>query len=370
MRAEPTLAPLLLPPNQFDHFYRGGDRIGALRGGPGGPMRPEEWIGSATTRFGVAEQGLSRLPDGSLLRDRVRADPVAWLGPEHVARYGGDGVELLVKLLDPDQRLPVHVHPPRAFARQHLGLAHGKTEAWVVVEADPGALVGLGFRRQVGAEDVAALVAAHDSATLVDLCVTRPVRAGDGVLVPAGTPHFIGEGAFIVEVQEPTDLSILLEWDGFAVDGDRDGHLGLGFDLALQALDRTPWTSADLERHVVPAAGLTAGSGRLIAPLVPALPPDADPYFRAHHLEAAGSDVEIPAGLAVVLVLEGSGQVDTTDGGSLGVRRGDAVLLPWCAGDWSLSAAAAGEADDDAGFAGVRGVLCRPPAPDAPAAPR
>ena len=98
-------APLLLPPNQFDHFYRGGDRIGALRGGPGGPQRPEEWIGSATTRFGEAEQGLSRLPDGSFLRERVLADPVAWLGQDHVRRYGGDNVEILVKLLDPGQRL-------------------------------------------------------------------------------------------------------------------------------------------------------------------------------------------------------------------------------------------------------------------------
>jgi mannose-6-phosphate isomerase len=78
-------APLLLPPNQFPHFYRGGDRIGALRGGPGGPMRPEEWIGSTVTRFGEVRSGLSQLPDGRLLRDAVAADPLAWLGPEHLA---------------------------------------------------------------------------------------------------------------------------------------------------------------------------------------------------------------------------------------------------------------------------------------------
>jgi mannose-6-phosphate isomerase len=360
-------APLLLPPNQFDHFYRGGDRIGALRGGPGGPQRPEEWVGSATTRFGETEQGLSRLPDGSFLRERVLADPVAWLGQDHVRRYGGDNVEILVKLLDPGQRLPVHVHPQRAFAREHLGLAHGKTEAWVVVEADPGAVVGLGFRRAVSPDEVAGLVAAHDSAALVDLCVTRSVRAGDGVLVPSGTPHFIGEGVLIVEVQEPTDLSILLEWDGFAVDGDRDGHLGLGFDLALQALDLTPWTSADLERHLVPAESLVDAAGRAVSPLVAALPAEAEPYFRAHHVDATGGPdadggcVDVPAGLAVLLVLDGTGRVDTTDGGGLAVTRGDAVLVPWCAGDWTLTA-------DDAGA--VRGVLCRPPAPDVAEAPR
>src|SRR6185436_18537933 len=72
--------PVLLPTNQFPHFYRGGDRIGALRGGPGGPMRPEEWIGSTVTRFGKDRQGLSELSDGRLLRDAVLADPTAWLG--------------------------------------------------------------------------------------------------------------------------------------------------------------------------------------------------------------------------------------------------------------------------------------------------
>src|SRR3954466_12738451 len=208
---------MLLPNNQFDHFYRGGDRIKALRGGPGGPRRPEEWVASATTRAGEALQGLSALPSGELLRDAVHADPAGWLGPAHVERYGGEGVELLVKLLDAGQRLPVHVHPTRAFAGRPLGLAHGKTEAWVVVEADPGAVVGIGLRRPMGREELGRLVAAHDSAALVDAVHRREVRPGDAVLVPSGTAHYIGEGILVTELQEPTDLSILLEWDGFAV---------------------------------------------------------------------------------------------------------------------------------------------------------
>ena len=90
-----TLLPVLLPPNQFPHFYRGGDRIGALRGGPGGPMRPEEWIGSTVTRFGEELSGLSALPDGRLLRDAVADDPRGWLGPEHLDAFGQSS-ELLV----------------------------------------------------------------------------------------------------------------------------------------------------------------------------------------------------------------------------------------------------------------------------------
>ena len=140
-----TPKPQLLPVNQFDHFYRGGDRIGALRNGPGGPQRPEEWIGSTTARWGQAPQGYTVLPDGQLLVAEVDDDPQAWLGPDHVARYGSS-TEVLVKLLDLGQRLPVHLHPNRAFAKEHLGLAHGKTEAWYVLDAPEGAQVGVGFK--------------------------------------------------------------------------------------------------------------------------------------------------------------------------------------------------------------------------------
>jgi mannose-6-phosphate isomerase len=347
-------APLLLPPNRFDHFYRGGSRITALRGTAGEPAsdrRPEEWVASATTRAGESVQGLSRLPDGTLLRDAVAADPVSWLGREHVERYGAEGVELLVKLLDAGQRLPVHLHPPRAFARTHLGLSHGKTEAWVVVDADPDAVVGLGLRASVTRDELAQLVRDQRIAALVDLLHSRRVRPGDGILVPAGTPHFIGAGVFVVEVQEPTDLSILLEWEGFAVDGEREGHLGLGWDVALGAVDLTVWSRSDVGRVVVSA---TATGGE---PLVPALPSDAAPYFRADHADGTAGTVHVPAGFAVLVALAGEGELVAEGSGPLRLRRGDIALVPWAAGPWSVTG-------------DVRGVLSRPPAPDAPEAPR
>ena len=110
------ITPQKLASNQFDHFYKGGYRIGALRNGPGGPMLPEEWIGSMTTRFGEKTMGLSTLSDGSYLRDSVIANPEQWLGAEHLNTFGAS-TELLMKLLDPDQRLPVHYHPNRKFAK-------------------------------------------------------------------------------------------------------------------------------------------------------------------------------------------------------------------------------------------------------------
>ena len=107
------MKPLLLPPNQFHRFYRGGARIDALRGAPAGEDgRPEDWVGSTATAWGSEDEGLSRLEDGRV-RDAIRADPEAFLGSDHVARWGADPA-LLVKLLDAGERLPVHYHPGRA----------------------------------------------------------------------------------------------------------------------------------------------------------------------------------------------------------------------------------------------------------------
>lgn len=340
-----VLPPVLLPTNQFPHFYRGGDRIGALRGGPGGPMRPEEWIGSTVTRFGEQRSGLSELPDGRLLRDAVADDPQAWLGPEHLAAYGQSS-ELLVKLLDPDQRLPVHFHPDKAFARRHLALDHGKTEAWIVLEAPEGAGVGLGFAEAMTKPYVLDLVERRDSAALLASLTRVDVHAGDTVLVPAGLPHAIDAGVLVLELQEPTDLSALLEWEGFAVDGVTDGHLGLGFPTVLDALRLRPLERDEL-RSLVRAPGLSGGQPRSL------LSDRADGYFLAELLPRAG---EVAPGFAIGLVLGGEGELRTEHGGTLAVGRGAAFVVPWSAGRWQVP--------------GADVVACRPPRPeDAASAP-
>ena len=340
-----TVTVTLLPVNQFDHFYRGGDRIGVLRHGPGGPSRPEEWIGSTTARFGQAPQGFSVLPDGRLLVEAIDDDPIAWLGPDHVARYGSS-TEVLVKLLDLGQRLPVHLHPNRAFAKTHLGLAHGKTEAWYVLDAPVGAEVGVGFKDAMTLDQVSSWVRERDSAALLGALQTKVVHPGDAMLVPAGLPHTVADGVFVLELQEPTDLSILLEWQGFAVDGAKDGHLDLGFDVALQAVDLSAVTAGDLDQLVVPAAQIQ-GAG-----LVSIMPTQADPYFRAQRIDTSAGRVDVDAGFAIVLVTEGSGLL-ATELGSFEVVRGDVALVPFAAGAWSLAGA------------GVA-IACRPPDAGAP----
>ena len=318
--------PAKLPSNQFDHFYKGGYRIGKLRNGPGGPMRPEEWIASTTTRFGQQENGLSKLPNGQLLKDAVAADPKSWLGEKHIQRFG-ISTEILVKLLDPDQRLPVHYHPDQRFAKEKLQLNHGKTEAWIILEAPVGAKVGIGFKNQMAKNEVAALVSNHDSTGLLNSLEFKQVQAGDAVFVPAGVPHAIESGIFVLELQEPTDLSILLEWDGFAVDGDKDGHLNLGFETALDALQLEPLTDKQ-QGQIISRFESTQSISHAIFKSI------ADDFFRADYL--TGDSRRVEPGFGVFLALAGNGVMKFSNASAIGVNIGDAIVVPHSAGELSI----------------------------------
>jgi mannose-6-phosphate isomerase len=305
-----VMGPLRLPPNQFHRFYSGGARIDALRGVPEGEDgRPEDWVGSTATAWGSESEGLSRLEDGTVLRDAIARDPEAFLGPEHVARFGADPA-LLVKLLDAGERLPVHYHPGRAFARERLGLPFGKTEAWLILEADPGATVHVGLKEPLDPAVARRWVDQQDADAMLAALHAVPVAAGDGILVPAGTLHAIGGGILLLELQEPTDLSVLVEWRRFGVDSGPE-HLELGWDAALEALDRKPIDPAAL---TVPGDGL--------------LPHEADPYFRAQRVR--GGD-ELEPSFSILLVTAGEGAV-----GDLPVARGATVLIPYAAGPAAL----------------------------------
>lgn len=309
------MRPLVLPSNRPpERFYRGGARISAFRGESGdAPREPEDWIGSVTTVNGETSLGLTRLPDGRLLRDAVAADPIAWLGDDHVRRWGDD-TRLLVKLLDAGQRLPVHAHPHDDFAAAHLGRAHGKAEAWYILQ---GGTVHVGLRDDVDADELASLVARQDVPALLGLLHEIDVVPGDVVWVPPGELHAIGAGILLLELQQPEDLSILLEWEDFAIDGPALGHLGLGFDLALAAVNRRGRSQAEVGELVRPAPA----SGSVF-------PSDADQYFRLERIPVDG-DAVVDAGFSIVVVARGSLTVgaDTLDTGSTLLVPSDAGVL-------------------------------------------
>jgi mannose-6-phosphate isomerase len=123
-----------------------------------------------------------------------RADPAA---PEPA---------LLLKLLFTDEALSIQVHPDDTFA-QSIGLPHGKTEAWYVLSATPSAEISLGLKRGLTPPQLRAAIL---DGTIAELTQPQPVKAGDAVVVTAGTIHAIGAGLVIAEIQQRSDATFRL----------------------------------------------------------------------------------------------------------------------------------------------------------------
>ena len=105
---------------------------------------------------------------------------------------------LLVKYLFTSERLSIQVHPNDEQARER-GVANGKTECWYILDAEPGATLGLGLTREVSKDELRE--AALDG-SIEQLMSWKPVSAGDFLFVPAGTIHAVGAGISLLEFQQ------------------------------------------------------------------------------------------------------------------------------------------------------------------------
>ena len=160
----------------------------------------EAWLtGPACTAQDNPSAGLAA---GMQLRDIAKTWPGDLLGEW---RTEGE-FPLLLKLLFPDQKLSVQVHPDDAQA-QAMGQPRGKTECWYVLAAEPGAEVACGLRDGVQPEQMRQ--AAQDG-TMENLLRMVPVVAGDMVFVDAGTVHAIGPGVTLLETQQTSDTTFRL----------------------------------------------------------------------------------------------------------------------------------------------------------------
>lgn len=268
------LAPFLLSPALQQRVW-GGDALG--------PGIGEAWD------LSVHDHGESTVRSGPHA-GRTLADLVV----EAPDAFGG-GVDLLAKRLDCAQNLSVQVHPPTGDP---------KTEAWVVLDAQPGAGVYLGFRDVVEAEEVARRAV---DGTVDDLLEFVELAVGDAVFVPAGTVHAIGGGLVLFELQQSSDTTYrLYDWG-------REGR-ELHLDEGLAVTDLGPAAPQS------PAFALDDGAQRLVA---------CDHFVidRAELTDGAVLPVDPAGRWAAVLVVAGSGRL-----GDLAVGTGDTAVVPAPAG--------------------------------------
>lgn len=178
-------------------------------------LRP--WYADTGTKELVGEAWLTGpqcVVETGLFEGRTLASASAELGAEF---------PLLVKILFPEDKLSVQVHPDDAQAKA-MGETRGKTECWYVLEAEPGATVALGLNPGVGVKEVSASVA---DGTMESLMQHVPVSVGDMLYVDAGTVHAIGPGVVLLETQQTSDVTYRL----FDYGRPRELHLEKGLKV-------------------------------------------------------------------------------------------------------------------------------------------
>ncbi len=166
---------------------------------------------------------------GKALGEAWREMPPEWRGTRFTAP--GD-FPILVKFIFPNDKLSIQVHPDDAYAGAHEQAAggRGKTEMWhsLYAESEAGVLIGLDPK-----VDKESFIKAMENRTLEDLFVHWRVQPGDTFFVPAGTPHTIGPGMVLCEIQEYSDLTYRV-YDYGRVDGKgipRELHIKKALDV-------------------------------------------------------------------------------------------------------------------------------------------
>jgi mannose-6-phosphate isomerase len=227
----------------------GGRRLGDLLGKPIGPHTDyaESWeICDHADDCSLVEAGPWRQRE---LRTLIRELPGEMLG-----RHSGlEQFPLLVKFLDAHDCLSVQVHPDDAQASALAPGQRGKTEAWVILRAEPESRIFAGLKPGI---DRSTLRKALSEGT-VENCLHRlNVNAGDCFFLPAGTVHAVGAGILLAEVQQSSDLTLrLFDWDRVGIDG---RPRSLQVEQALSCIDFSRGPVDKITPRQVSAAGYRA----------------------------------------------------------------------------------------------------------------
>jgi mannose-6-phosphate isomerase len=235
-------------------------------------------------------------------------------GSSHQERF-----PLLMKILFPQEKLSVQVHPGDAMAREH-GEPHGKTECWYALEAEPGAAVALGLRPGATLDEVQAAV---ESNTLEALLEWVPVAKGDMIFVDAGTIHAVGPGVVLLETQQNSDMTYRL----YDYGRPRELHLKDGLKAARlhTAAGKVPPRSDGKQTILVQSNYFQVDRYRLAA--------NAMEQFSSSQQNEPGSGT-----VQLIFVASGSGALQSGNEAPIEVRRGELAVVPACVPEWSLAA--------------------------------
>jgi mannose-6-phosphate isomerase len=252
----------------------------------------------------VADGGLA----GRTLRELVWSRPEALLGSKLLPM---DEFPLLVKFIDAHDVLSVQVHPDDETGRR-LADDHGKTETWVILQADPGSVIYSGLKQGVGRDQ---FVAAIESGAVEDLLHRIEPARGDCVLIEAGTVHGIGAGVLLAEIQQMSDATFrVYDWGRLGPDGiPRPLHIS----QALESINFERGPVDPIKPELEPLAG--GGTRERLS---------RSPFFALERLRIKlPATVGQPDRFTILTGLEGS--CDVLNGGApIRLDAGTTLLLP------------------------------------------
>lgn len=292
--------PYLLRPRLREMVW-GGQNLARLLDKP---IAPNQRIGETWEAWEgcVIENGVER---GATLGDLIARDADAVLG----TRTRDTRLPLLFKFIDAHEDLSVQVHPNDAQARAMENSPFGKTEAWYIVHAEPGACLIHGFNADMDAARVRALLAEN---RLQDALARVMVQRGDVIFVPAGTVHAILRGIVLAEIQENSDITYrLYDW------GRQDVNRPLHIEKSLRVLNYaqqhehkiSPLTirHPEFDRHILVACRYFS--------------------FERWKIHAPLQHIELNDTFNIVTLIDGAAEIIGADARML-VSRGQTVLLP------------------------------------------
>ncbi len=345
---------ILLPPNRVWRTYPGGRTLDQLAGtpAPADSHFAEDWIASTTRAVNRGREeiteGISHVRVGldPTLRNftaLLASDPDYFLGAAHAKTHGAQP-QLLVKFLDSGTRLHFQVHPTREFAQRVLGAPSGKTEAYYVLgvrdrtseveRLDPKPLgesladsqsgmsssgsrstpisdpshghIYVGFQRPPTPSALRHAIETQDITAIAACFDPIAVKPGDTFLIPGGTPHALGAGLFLVEIQEPSDLVVRFEFEraGYVLP-ESARFMNRDLDFALSVFNLAPLTAAHLDTRVRcrPRRLRELGPGSWQEELIG--PPQTD-CFRVARTTLAGRVVKTETSAVIAIVTRGA----------------------------------------------------------------
>jgi len=330
--------PVKFVANRVKRLYTGGSGIDRLRGNPQptDSNYPEDWIAScvkANSRDVPAEHGFSSCElNGKLYSfpTLVKEFGTEILGTAHLAAYGANP-GFLSKLLDSAMRLPLQVHPDRKMAKALFNSSFGKTEAWIVFATrevngeKPYILLGFNENLDEAVFRQESLIGEYTHGLY--MLHKFEVKPGDVYVVHGRMPHAIGPGVTMVEVMEPTDITINPE----RICCDYELPLERRFarlspDAALDVFDYTPRSKAATVGLCCPEVKVLARSEYGI--LSQRISRDRFSFFEAQELMVDGVwtlDLSKKS-FRVGIMVSGSAKV-----GTITLNSGDSFFIPYTA---------------------------------------